>query len=176
MKNSQHYNELATEYYLMGNYKVAADYWILAADLGDIDAMTNVGCLYFGEEYGMVNNNKAVEWFEKVGDRDVKAMRNLAILYIFGEGVPINMNRAKCLLTKAAKEGYSLAQKNLEEFFPSGTQKTVRRKLLMRLDEAQNNSDNTKVNSVLRAIEYNDPELYRILGFVYDPISRSYIK
>lgn len=96
------------------NIDKAVHLYMSAADKGNMRALYNLGCFYYGKrEYG-----EAFEAFEKAGMNGVpEALNNLAVCYEHGLGIPENKKRALELLKQAYEAGYSEAKKQYERLF-----------------------------------------------------------
>jgi TPR repeat protein len=132
-RNGEEMCELAYEYIKGLNGKdvdehKGAQWLIKSAENGYADAMRNLGTFYFGNKQGQpiyglpVNHQKGVRWLKEAidkGDDLVKggAMTNLAICYIKGEGVPVDINKAFELCKKASELGDSDAKHLLNNYF-----------------------------------------------------------
>lgn len=89
---------------------------------GDTRAICRLGVLYlFGEEGFEVNLEKAVECFQKASEAGVvEAQTNLAALYMTGNGVPCDREKAKQLLLYAASQGDGFAMTKLGDICTDG--------------------------------------------------------
>jgi len=125
--------ELAYEYIesLNGkplNEELGGQWLIKAAENDCVEAMRNLGTFYFGDKYGKsiygipVDHKQGVYWLTKilvVGEDDgvrANAMTNLAICYLKGEGVPVNIENARQFCKDAAALGDSMAQDILSRY------------------------------------------------------------
>lgn len=92
------------------------------AKSGDTRAICRLGVLYlFGEEGFEVNLEKAVECFQAAAaDGVVEAQTNLAALYMTGNGVQQDREKAKQLLFYAASQGDGFAMSKLGDICTDG--------------------------------------------------------
>ncbi len=90
--------------------------WEMAAAVGDGDAQTALGELYFEGKAGVDEDKvKAVElWKEAAAAGNAEAQFKLSMLYAVGKGVPQNGDRAMKLLKMAAAGGSEGAKKALQ--------------------------------------------------------------
>jgi len=77
--------------------------YILAASLGDLNAMANLGRIYYYGGDGVQRDVlTAIDWYKKGADLgDFTSMRQLGEIYGWGEGVPLNINRSSAYLLRA---------------------------------------------------------------------------
>lgn len=84
---------------------LAIQLYELAASLGDVNAMANLGRIYYyGDRQDGVDRDlpTAMDWYTKAGDHgDFTSLRQLGEIYGWGEGVPININRSSAYLLRA---------------------------------------------------------------------------
>lgn len=75
----------------------------LAASLGDLNAIANLGRVYYYGEDGVQRNVlTAIDWYKKGADLgDFTSMRQLGEIYGWGEGVPLNIDRSSAYLLRA---------------------------------------------------------------------------
>ena len=97
---------------------VQAEHWYRkAADQGDVDAMVRLGTMYYSgvEEYGIRKDfNKAFHYYSSAANiGDAPAQFYLACLYLRGEGVEQNLEKAFEWTEKSAKQGFAEAQNEL---------------------------------------------------------------
>jgi len=95
-----------------GNFAEAYCIMRPLADNGDAEAQYNIGWMYLNG-YGLtVNDNLALEWWQRASDQGyVDATFSMAMLYGLGEGqVKKDMNRAIDLYLKAAEAGHEDAR------------------------------------------------------------------
>ena len=93
-----------------------------AMDLGDESAEFRIGKMYFDGEAVEKNIQKAVDIFERghVTKEDCLSTYYLAICYLKGEGVALNLKEAFKLLNIAANQGNTLAEIYLVYFYLRG--------------------------------------------------------
>ena len=104
------------------NYKKAAKWYQQAADLGDADAMCELGWLY---EYGTNgverNYEKGVELFRQAADAGhTQAMCGLGFMYRIGEGVERNPEKAVEWYQQAVSMGNVGAMYELGKMYENG--------------------------------------------------------
>ena len=83
------------------------------AERGDVEAMFRLGIRY-DQENGERDIVEAVKWYKKaagLGHRD--AQHVLGVLYVTGDGVPIDFAEAEKWLLKSAEQGNTAAQHDL---------------------------------------------------------------
>jgi TPR repeat protein len=109
------------------NYEEAIKLWIKAADVGDVEAMNNLGGMYYkgeGQPGNKPNLKEAIKWSKKAADAGhVDAMFNLGGMYHHGEGQPGNKPNYKEALKwykKAAGLGHAGAMFNLGWMYDKG--------------------------------------------------------
>ena len=97
------------------NYKVAEQWYILAATQGDVEAQYNLGVMY-RNGFGIPQNDQAaVEWFRLAAEQgNVPSQFNLGHLYDRGEGVLQDNIYAHMWWNIAASLGNDPASKNRE--------------------------------------------------------------
>ncbi|CAI3931067.1 tetratricopeptide repeat protein [Commensalibacter papalotli (ex Botero et al. 2024)] len=86
--------------------------WIeKAAKQGYTDAQTNIGSMYyFGIKPMTQDYNQAKTWFEKAAAQENMTAKNyLADISCFGQGVPMDTNKAKSLYKTLRDEGQETA-------------------------------------------------------------------
>jgi uncharacterized protein len=88
----------------------AAAWYRRAADRGSLFALYKVGRIY----WDMGNYPKAVEAFNEGATRnDAPSMHMLGLMYLEGNGVPVDINRARALFESAVERGNVFAKRNL---------------------------------------------------------------
>jgi len=103
------------------SYKKAARLYQRAADLGDVDAMYNIGVAYWNGVGVKLDKKKAVKYYRMAADRGIaKAQFNLGICYGNGDGVAQDYAEAMRYYRLAADQGYSLAEFNLGIMYENG--------------------------------------------------------
>lgn len=99
----------------------AGKLFIKAAEAGSISAMAELGKMYRSSDngqYGIEKDiKKAVEWFTKAIDKggSITAYNELADMYMKGEGVEKNLNKARELYEISAEMGSNPAQNRLND-------------------------------------------------------------
>ncbi len=124
---------LAKNYYY-GNkgfpedHSLAFEWFMKAAQQGDMTAMTWVGYLY---DYGHgvpVSNKDALDWYLKAEDKgDCEAMYRRALHYLNGWGVKPNHGWAVEHMKKAARQGVLPAIRKLGEIYRSNSFEDIER-------------------------------------------------
>lgn len=109
--------------YRSDKYSEALKWYSKAEELGDCEAMLNIGNMYALGKGVPQDNEKAVEWWEKAAENDnVNAQATLGRCYLFGNGgVTVDKDKAEKWLRKAAdsddaESAYYLAS-HLETFY-----------------------------------------------------------
>ena len=101
-------------YGLVPSHKKAARLYQRAADLGDVDAMYNLGCAYERGHGVKLDNKKAVKYYRMAADQgDTNAEYNLGVMYRNGDGVAQNIAEAARWLERAAAKGHENAKSAL---------------------------------------------------------------
>lgn len=104
-------NTIGSFYGIEKDYEKALQWYYKAAEVGDANALCNIGIYHlFG--YGIEKDEKtAVEWFMKAAVKGQAVARyNLAYCYLSGLGVTQNFKAAEQWFLKAAEQGMSLAE------------------------------------------------------------------
>ena len=102
--------------------KGKARYWMeKSADLGNTDAMCDLGALYVDGHDVPQDYAKAIEFFEKAAEEEnPSALFNLGFMYANGNGVTQNYAKAAELYQKAADFGNDFAMVNLGALYRDG--------------------------------------------------------
>lgn len=96
---------------------------------------------------------QAFSWFKKAADlNDVQAQMYTAAAYLYGFGVPKNADKARQYYIGAAKQGNSIAQTTLAEYFLDSRQATNKQMGLIWLN---------------KAVEQHNPMAQLLLGKLY---------
>ncbi len=105
-KNSLY--ETGLKYYNKNDLKQAFKYILASAEMGHLDAQSDIGIMYDSGDGVEKNPNKALEWFKKgAANGSAKAQHNLGAIYLNGEnGVSKNWDEAKKWYSLAASKGY----------------------------------------------------------------------
>lgn len=119
-RNTQ--KKIANTYIAIGQPEKSTEWYKKAASDGDAEALTRyAGALFYG-----VNTPKDIfqsnELCKKaiVTDGFLDALLDLALRYIHGQGVPVNLNHAFRLMERSAKQGNMAAQNNLGFMYRDG--------------------------------------------------------
>lgn len=89
---------------------------IKAAESGNVDAMYNLGIMYYDGKGVAEDYSKAKTWFEKAADKGkAEAMRELGDMYYFGDGVAEDNSKAKYWYEKACNAGNKDACEDLKD-------------------------------------------------------------
>lgn len=134
--------------YDRANYKTALQVWLPAAELGDLEAQTNVGEIFERGLGGEPNYEAALIWYQKAAAQGgARAQFNLGTLYEQGLGVEKNKMTALNWYRKA----WGLPQDNLIYQSAADTaQQELRNQLQQSLDEK--NSQINLLNNQLAAL------------------------
>lgn len=134
--------------YDRANYKTALQVWLPAAELGDLEAQTNVGEIFERGLGGEPNYEAALIWYQKAAAQgNARAQFNLGTLYEQGLGVEKNKMTALNWYRKA----WGLPQDNLIYQSAADTaQQELRNQLQQSLDEK--NSQINLLNNQLAAL------------------------
>lgn len=98
------------------DYQKALEYYLVAAKKKDDEAFYQLGCIY---DYGLgveENKEKANEFYMKAMDNHADAAYNLALSYIYGEGIDKNIDYGCKILLSASKKGSKEAADFLKNF------------------------------------------------------------
>jgi serine/threonine protein kinase len=100
----------------------ALDLFRQAADLGDSQAMVELGELYMEDNAGSAGDVKeAAQWFRKAADAgNSSGMLHLGVMYYLGAGVPEDYGEAATWYRKAANAGNADAMYNLGKMYENG--------------------------------------------------------
>ena len=88
---------IADEYYIEGDLKTAFHWYLQAAENGNIQAITQVGLMYYNGIGTTVDYEKAFFWFNTgftVFHRNAPLLYTLAEMYFYGRGVEQNYSEA----------------------------------------------------------------------------------
>lgn len=92
------------------DYGKAVEWFEKAANMGNMDAMTNIGNMYDNATGVEQDYTKAMEWYEKASDLgDANAMTNIGAMYVLAEGVEQDYTKAIEWLQKAVDRGNNQA-------------------------------------------------------------------
>ena len=84
------------------------------AEMGDANAQTLMGIMYYNGHGVTIDYSKAADWFTKAADKgDAQAQYLLAAMYGKGQGVQKDFSKADELMRKAAAQGYEDARRFL---------------------------------------------------------------
>lgn len=162
--------EIATVYYygrngVEKNLKIAFKWLLMAAEEGDIEAISWVGrCYYHGD--GVRRNNKKAFYWAKKGAKlgDAQSQDDLGYLYYNdGRASEKDLRRALYWFHKAAKQGNSWAEFNIYEMYKFGDLVKPNRKKAeywLNRSAAQNNPNALMYVREYEAIKGIEKELY----------------
>ena len=86
---------LAKNAYSAGNFDQAIQFYTTAAELGDVNAMYELGTMYYKGTGIDKNYETAREWFSKAAEAgNGNAMYYIGNMYYYGQGVPEDRSRA----------------------------------------------------------------------------------
>lgn len=103
--------ELGMSYVYYDEYEEAIECFRKAAEMGNADAQSELGALYYNGTYVDRDYDEAVKWFTLSADQGyAMAQYNLGLCYYWGFGVEHDFNKAVKLLRKAAaqKDEYAI--------------------------------------------------------------------
>ena len=96
----------------------AMEFFRIASDLGNPEAMNSLGSMYIEEQNDYVEANK---WYKKAAELgDANAQYNLGSSYFHGKGIAKNSNEAIKWFRKAAMQGLEYAQNDLGIMYRDG--------------------------------------------------------
>jgi TPR repeat protein len=103
------------------DYRGAQDWYKKAADLGNADAMRNLGAMLENGRGTSKSLSEAKFWYERAAALGYPAALNdLGRLHLAGEGVPKNYARARGLFEQASALGDAKAMNNLGMLYLEG--------------------------------------------------------
>ena len=103
------------DYGLVKSAKKAAKIFKRAVELGDTQAMLNLGCLYMNGEFKL-DKKKALQLWRMAADRgQAAAQKNLGLAYWTGRGCSPDLDEARRWLTLAAAQGCDEAKSALAQ-------------------------------------------------------------
>jgi len=112
---------LGNRYFNEKNYAEAVKYYRKAAELGNADAQSTLGCLYDHAEGVRRNYAEAAKWYRKAAEQGNNvAQNNLGTLYYNGQGVKRNYSEALKWFRKAADHGNAAAYGWLGDMYYNG--------------------------------------------------------
>lgn len=119
--NAEAMVELGSIFYDKNDFSKAFKWYTKAAELGNSDAMNNLGILYENGQGVEKSYHKAFEWYTKAADLGNDwALKNTGDLYKNGQGVDKDFTKAIEWYTKAAESGNSEAMNNLGYLYNFG--------------------------------------------------------
>ncbi|MDR0812345.1 MAG: sel1 repeat family protein [Paludibacter sp.] len=117
---------LGLQYYNDGDYVQAYEWWLKAADQGNLSAQGNIGVMYHNGKGVAQDYQEAVKWYRKAAEQgDAFAQNCLGICYYFGNSVKQDYKEAVKWFRKAAEQGYSESQNRLGSCYFKGTGVTL---------------------------------------------------
>lgn len=114
---------LATSYYhgkggVEQDFQMAMKWYLKAAELGNADAMDNIGALYEEGEGVEIDYVKALTWYKKAAERgSEQAAFYAGKMYYEGLGVTKDLIVARQYFLQAARAGYANANERLNEIY-----------------------------------------------------------
>ena len=103
------------------DYDKAVPLFQKAADMGNAEAMVELGDCYFDGNGVSENKAEGVKWYKKAAELgDEVAQNNMGYAYQHGEGVKQDLAKAKEWYEKAAKQGNANATSNLGTLYRDG--------------------------------------------------------
>ena len=107
--------------YSAGNFKLASEEFLKAAEQGDATAQFNLGVMYDKGEGVTRDYAEAVRWYRRAAAQGhARAQFNLGLKYAKGEGVTRNYAEAVRWYRRAAGQGNARAQSNLGAMYAKG--------------------------------------------------------
>lgn len=100
--NNSYFNEIGADFYRDGNYKTAIEYYRIAASMGNVQSLANLGyCYYYGR--GCEKDLKLAFAYFKMAARfkNTDALYKLSTMYEHGKGVKKNDEIAEYYLMTA---------------------------------------------------------------------------
>ena len=92
-----------------------------AAELGNLDAMSELACCFRDGEGTTVDYAQAMRWVRRAADQgDAHAMNTVANLYAHGQGVPVDSAESVRWFERAAAAGSDGAKNNLRDLAAAG--------------------------------------------------------
>ena len=152
--------------YHAGNFKLASEEFLKAAEQGDATAQFNLGVMY--DKGGGVTRDyaEAVRWYRRAAAQGhARAQFNLGLKYAKGEGVTRNYAEAVRWYRRAAEQGNARAQSNLGAMYAKG--------------EGVTRNYAEAVRWYRRAAEQGNATAQNNLGVMYDKgggVTRNYIE
>jgi TPR repeat protein len=102
---------LGVDCYQQKNYDGAMEYFLQAANQGDVLAVVQIGLMY---DFGLgvqQNYTEARKWYLRAAEKgEPRAMYLVGHMYEFGEGVSIDNSIAFTWYLKSARQGHASAQ------------------------------------------------------------------
>jgi len=124
--NANAQNNLGNIYLNGGNgvktsYRIALEYFQLAADKGNAEAQNNLGNMYLDGKGVETSYQKALEYFQLAADNgNAEAQNNLGYMYLNGKGVKTSYQKAFEYFKLSADNGYSEAQSWVAYMYKNG--------------------------------------------------------
>ena len=107
--------------YERGDYATALKEWRPLAEQGNVDALRNLGFMYWTGQGVPQNYAEAAKWYRKAAEQgDVNAQNIIGGMYSFGQGVPKDNAVAVKWISRAAEQGHAEAQRNLGTMYIQG--------------------------------------------------------
>ena len=107
--------------YETGNFKLAYEEFLKAADQGDASTQYGLGVMYSEGQGVPQDYQAATQWYRKAAEQgDAVAQHNLGVMYSEGQGVPQDYQTAVRWYQKAAEQGHAVAQNNLGLMYAKG--------------------------------------------------------
>lgn len=167
-QDSNTQKKIANTYIAIGQPEKSTEWYKKAALDGDAEALTRyAGALFYGVNtpIDIIQSNelckKAI-----VTDGFPDALLDLALRYIHGQGVPVNINHAFRLMERSAKQGNMAAQNNLGFMYRNGQGvNTDNEKALYWYHQSANQGYEGAIMFLCNYYQQNDniPELVKML-------------
>jgi len=107
--------------YRAGNYTLAYDFFIKAAEQGLADAQLHLGIMYADGKGVVQNYEQAVYWYRRATEQgSAGAPFILALMYVDGRGVEQSYEQAAHWFRRSAEQGHVRAHLNLGFMYATG--------------------------------------------------------
>lgn len=119
--NKEAQYEIGKYYHKKQSYQEAYQWYLLAAEQGEVRAQNNLGVLFDDGDFVLQNKQEAVKWYKLAADQGyATAQNNLGVMYAIGEGVEQDDAEAIKWYKLAADQDYAESQYNLGTIYENG--------------------------------------------------------